>query len=129
MTRTRAKELLPIIQAYADGGTIEWRDSAGRWRSMNSPSFDDATGSYRIAPKPVTRAWSKPEDVPASCWLRDFKEPSLQVLVVAVHEQGVQCFDFNTERLETTSWIELRDKEHSTDRVTWHPCTVTEEAR
>ncbi len=44
MTREEAKILLPIIQAYADGKTIESRYIKGDkslWYDDEDPSFDD----------------------------------------------------------------------------------------
>lgn len=56
MTRERAKELLPIIQAYAEGKTIECFTIEGRWQEITNPFFDSAT-KYRIKPKPMERWW------------------------------------------------------------------------
>ena len=32
MTREEAKEILPIIQAFAEGKTIEYREYDGEWK-------------------------------------------------------------------------------------------------
>ena len=50
MNRERAKQLLPIIQAFADGKTIEYK-AAGTWHALNDdPLFSFA--EYRIKPEP-----------------------------------------------------------------------------
>ena len=41
MTREEAKQLLPIIQAYAEGKTIQVRYSTNRWEDMYVPHFND----------------------------------------------------------------------------------------
>ena len=33
MTRDEAKEMLPIIQAWADGKTVDWYDPSIGWRA------------------------------------------------------------------------------------------------
>ena len=49
MNRDRAKELLPIIEAFANGEDIERWDILNNWNDT-----DDITckGEYRIKPKP-----------------------------------------------------------------------------
>ena len=56
MTREEAKELLPIIQAFAEGKTIEIGDNRG-WRDLiiDSPKFDCEPSCYRIKPEPIYR--------------------------------------------------------------------------
>ena len=55
MNRDRARELLPIIQAFADGEEIQARrDSESDWRVMPEIAFPDEF-EYRIKPKP--REW------------------------------------------------------------------------
>ena len=39
MTRKEAKELMPIIQAFAEGKTIEFRNSDGEWEEADSPTW------------------------------------------------------------------------------------------
>ena len=55
MDRKRAKELLPIIQAYAEGKDIQYRITDGDWN--DDPDFDPfaqgfACLKYRIKPEP-----------------------------------------------------------------------------
>jgi len=52
MTPERAKELLPIIQAYAEGKTIQYRANINvGWRDAGGPRWDDDF-EYRIKPEP-----------------------------------------------------------------------------
>ena len=39
MTREEAKELLPIMQAFAEGKTIEYRESGGAWKVAHTPTW------------------------------------------------------------------------------------------
>lgn len=51
MTREEAKQFLPIIQAYAEGKTIECKDGSGGWRIPTHPKFWDTPSRYRIQPE------------------------------------------------------------------------------
>jgi hypothetical protein len=54
MNRDRARELLPIIQAYAEGKEIECMPEDGdRWFISSSPSWS-ISNKYRIKPEPKT---------------------------------------------------------------------------
>ena len=65
MTREEAKELLPIIQAFAEGKTIEIGDNIG-WKDLivESPKFDCKPSCYRIKPEPKYR----PFRTRGECW-------------------------------------------------------------
>lgn len=56
MTREEAKQLLPVIQAYANGKTIQL-NMDHKWSSVpfDEPlNFDDAPERYRVKPEPET---------------------------------------------------------------------------
>lgn len=59
MTREEAKEWLPIIQAFAEGKTIQFRE-----RDIEEPSFDGCLNEYRIKPEPKYRPFKSQEE----CW-------------------------------------------------------------
>lgn len=66
MNRNQAKQLLPIIQAYAEGKAIESRCIKGDtslWYDDKDPSFDDDF-EYRIKPEPKFRPFKDAEE----CW-------------------------------------------------------------
>ena len=65
MTREEAKELLPIIQAFAEGKTIEIYSNA-EWQDLiiGSIKFDCKPSCYRIKPEPRYRPFKTQED----CW-------------------------------------------------------------
>lgn len=62
MTRERAKELAPIIQAYVEGKEIESRPEGldYPWAIANNPKWSDGS-SYRIKSVPSTRPMTRGE--------------------------------------------------------------------
>lgn len=61
MTRERAKELAPIIAAYADGKAIQWRNTENDpWEDGEQWGFRDGY-QYRIKPEPAKRLMTRNE--------------------------------------------------------------------
>ena len=66
MTREEAKQLLPIIQAFAEGKAIESRCIKGYkslWYDDEDPSFDNDL-EYRLKTEPKYRPFANAEE----CW-------------------------------------------------------------
>ena len=66
MTREEIKKMLPILQAFVDGKTIESRCIKGDkslWYDDEDPSFDNDF-EYRIKPEPRYRSFKDAEE----CW-------------------------------------------------------------
>ena len=66
MTREEVKEMLPVLQAFAEGKTIESRCIKGDkslWYDDEDPSFDNDF-EYRIKPEPKYRHFENAEE----CW-------------------------------------------------------------
>ena len=63
MTREEAKELLPIIQAFAEGKTIQFLDGC-KWLDVHETDFHESTYKYRIKPEPKCRPFRTKEE----CW-------------------------------------------------------------
>ena len=63
MTKEEAKELLPIIQAWAEGKTIQFLDG-GKWADVYETDFYQSPGKYRIKPEPKYR----PFRTRGECW-------------------------------------------------------------
>lgn len=63
MIREEAKELLPIIQAFAEGKTIEFRLTNEDWQVANSPTWKSSL-TYRIKPEPKYRPFKNNTE----CW-------------------------------------------------------------
>lgn len=107
MTREEAKELLPIIQAYAVGKKIEMLDFEGGWREIEDPVFQLDAKRYRIAPEPKYRPFETKEE----CWNEmhchsDFGwliriDTGIVVNISAVHLHGIlfdQDLDYTYQR-------------------------------
>ena len=63
MTREQVKELLPIIQAYAEGKTIQFLNG-GKWYDVYDTDFYQSPDVYRIKPEPKYRPFKSKEE----CW-------------------------------------------------------------
>lgn len=69
MTREEAKELLPIIQAFVSGKTLQvWTNNT--WKDENYPFFG-SLGQFRIKPEPKYRPFKNQEE----CWEEMHKHP------------------------------------------------------
>lgn len=67
MNRQQAKDLLPIIQAFAEGKTIESKsisDNNSKWDKTDTPLFNLDYYEYRIKPEPKYRPFIDNKE----CW-------------------------------------------------------------
>ena len=64
MTIEEAKELMPFIQAFAEGKTVEFLNNDGMWEENKSPLFCSEPKRYRIKPEPKYRPFKSMEE----CW-------------------------------------------------------------
>ena len=67
MTREEAKKLLPFIQAFSEGKTIQSKcitDDISLWWDDNNPTFEVDDFVYRIKPEPKYRPFKNAEE----CW-------------------------------------------------------------
>ena len=101
LTREEAKEMLPIIQAWADGQTVDWYDPAIGWRlSGFTMDFDKKPNFYRIKPEPKYRPFKTREE----CWEEMHKHPDfgwikVNVNVTCEYEQIVRICDYRKTEL------------------------------
>ena len=63
MTREEAKQLLPIIQAFAEGKEIQQTDGYD-WYDLDNPDFMANGSSYRIKPEQKYRPFANTDE----CW-------------------------------------------------------------
>ena len=63
MTREEAKQLIPIIQAYAEGKTIQFQNG-GKWYDVYETDFHQSPDIYRIKPESKYRPFKTKEE----CW-------------------------------------------------------------
>lgn len=67
MNRKQAKELLPIISAFAEGKTIQYYYIDAGWADIDpdgAADFSDNPSKYRIKPEHKYRPFSNKEE----CW-------------------------------------------------------------
>ena len=67
MTREEAKELLPIIKAFAEGKEIQYRTCPDKWVDIEENervNFTSPPSDYRIKPEPKYRPFKTKEE----CW-------------------------------------------------------------
>lgn len=65
MTREEAKKLLPFIQAFSEGKTIQSRcitDEMPLWWDDNNPTFKVDDFDYRIKPEPKYRPFANAQE-------------------------------------------------------------------
>ena len=93
MTREEATELMPIIQAYAEGKEIEIFDKTTEmWKTAMLPHFDCDSNTYRIKPEPKYRpfkdaeeCWKEMEKHQPFGWVKD-KKDGRHALITAVDD-------------------------------------------
>ena len=101
LTREEAKEMLPIIQAWADGQTVDWYDPAIGWRlSGFTLDFDKKPNFYRIKPEPKYRPFKTREE----CWEEMHKHPDFGWVkvngnVTCEYEQIIRIVDYRKTEL------------------------------
>lgn len=76
MTRKEAKELLPIIKAFADGKTIQI-SYKNKWITLSEFNFDKNPKIYRIKPESKYRPFKTQEE----CWNEMHKHPDFGWLI------------------------------------------------
>lgn len=57
-SRERIKELLPVLQAFAEGKAVQWREIGGKWMDFRDDGLGCGLGfhydiEYRVKPEPV----------------------------------------------------------------------------
>lgn len=89
MNRKQAKEMLPIIKAFAEGKGVETKTGSG-WISIENMSFAGNPDSYRIKPEPkyrpfanVEECWTEMKKHQPFGWVKD-KKDGYYVLITAV---------------------------------------------
>ena len=127
MTNEQLRQNASAMLALADGKPIQvWFNH--KWEDYGLTPKDWHRFQYRPKPSPVTRPWSKPDDVPGPvCWLRSRIATDCAFLVYAIEMEcvWVQC----GKVISCLGWRELvAGWECSADRKQWLPCTVKEEA-
>ena len=111
MTREEAKELLPIIQAWAEGKNIQFL-SDGEWHDINQADFTCYPDKYRIKPEPKYRpfksqeeCWNEMHNHPDFGWVKRINGGYKQIMSIHIDifnkhcagfagQTGTACFEF-----------------------------------
>lgn len=97
MTREQAKELLPIIQAFAEGEIIQYKNFNDEWtdnKENEELNFICSPSAYRIKSKPEYRPFKSQEE----CWSEMLKHHPFgwikdeykYVHIVCVHKNKIE---------------------------------------
>ena len=111
MNREQAKELLPIIQAFAEGKTIQVKSSDGLWYGREGENcefnFNADPQVYRIKSEPKYRSFANAEECWQEMqkhrpfgWLKD-KEDDHYTLITAINKTEVDQIALNGN----TGWL------------------------
>ena len=98
MTREEAKELLPIIKAFAEGKTIQYLINC-RWEDVDDDTkvyFTDPPSCYRIKPEPKCRPFKSQEE----CWNEMHKHPDFGWIMTKDKKELIQIGRVFTSRLD-----------------------------
>lgn len=108
MTREEAKALLPIIQAYAEGKTIQTKiktDSTGlaeEWIDVINPDLDGSPGCYRIKPEPTYRpfkdadeCWQEMRKHQPFGWLQDKACKVFKLYAISIDNDGIMIAEYD----------------------------------
>lgn len=95
MTREQAKAILPIIQAYAEGKTIQVKIIDDEWIDIENPLFSGSPDEYRIKPglkyrpfKTKEECWNEMLKHQPFGWVRG-KHPELLYQIISVSDFDV----------------------------------------
>lgn len=121
-TRAWWKERLHLIQAFAEGKTVESISADGKsWIPSTRNYFSSPVDEYRIAPEPKLRPW-KPEEVPAVALYMHGS------LIRTVSYKDANSGELYLHDILVNPESLLKEWKHSTDGGrTWAPCGVMEE--
>ena len=95
MTREEVKELLPIIQAFAEGKAVEYLNDEKGWIECDNPSFWEDPKHYRIKPESKYRPFKSKEE----CWSEMLKHQLFgwitnkcqYLLIACVRQSNIEC--------------------------------------
>lgn len=103
MTREEAKKLLPFIQAFSEGKTIQSKcitDDIPLWWNDNNPTFDVDTFDYRIKPEPKYRPFANAQECLEEMkkhqpfgWVKDKNKDSVLMNIQALFDEMLTTTD------------------------------------
>lgn len=107
MNRQQAKDLLPIIQAFAEGKTVQFKNSFEDWIDCDNIMYNWPPKDYRIKPEPKYRpfkdaeeCWQEMQKHQPFGWIKD-KEDGHYTLITAINKTDVDQIALNGN----TGWL------------------------
>ena len=105
MTREEAKQLLPVIKAFAEGKTIEYQAPDGVWceasRQRLNVGFDQGAERYRIKSEPKYRPFENGEE----CWAEMLKHQPFGWLR-KIDEEFTTRYDQIHSVMDASLWLD-----------------------
>ena len=116
MTREEAKKMLPFMQAYAKGKTIQFRAHINdEWKDIKELVLNRFTGEYRIKPKPKYRPFKSQEECLEEMhkhsdfgWVK-CKDSKSQYHICAVSQGYISVLDADPSFFESFGRYEFLD--------------------
>lgn len=112
MTREEVNKLLPIIQAFSEGKTIQSKciaDDIPLWWNDNNPTFDIDNFDYRIKPEPKYRPFANAQECLEEMkkhqpfgWVKDkYSFCPIEMITTNFSKECIKCFEtwFTPERM------------------------------
>lgn len=106
MDRKQVKEILPVLQAFAEGKTIQSRCIKGDkslWYDDEDPSFNDDDLEYRIKPeseyrpfKNAEECWTEMEKHSPFGWVKDYDGSKFTIETVDSGDSSIYVSDEGT---------------------------------
>ena len=129
ISKNNAKQLLPLIQALADGKTVQLR-IGDIWRDWEAFDFESSSDRYRIKPEPVYRPW-KPEEIPVGAMIRKelpVRNYVREGMITGRNGAWVETTLDDGKDSHTTIYLFNNGWQHSIDGgMTWKICGVISE--
>lgn len=102
MNKEQAFKLLPILQAIADGKTVQRYDKpSGKWFDHGDKFYIEHDHDYRIKPEPKYREWRHPSEVPLGAIVS--VEPNRYLITGAAFDNGNLIVTFGKNYWETAT--------------------------
>lgn len=110
MTRKEAKELLPIIQAWAEGKSIQFQTDSGSWSNITKDLYPcNHPSLYRIKPEPRYRPFNSQDECFDEMmkhypfgWFRSTYNKNL-FNIVGINDDGIKITNTLTKYMDTYS--------------------------
>lgn len=104
MTQEKVKKLLPIIQAFAEGKTIEY-NCKGNWIEHKNFSFTDEVQNYRIKPiskyrpfKDAEECWQEMRRHQPFGWIKDKEIGDYEIITRVNDKENIGFMAINSQR-------------------------------